>query len=48
MIQWMEEKGYLNKISFKYLEPIVRKDITIHNRELCVFKVSVRKNIKNI
>jgi len=43
MIQWMEENGYLNKISFKYLEPIVRKDITIHNRELYVFKVSVKK-----
>tara|TARA_R100001509_G_scaffold42057_1_gene22636 strand:+ start:6207 stop:7235 length:1029 start_codon:yes stop_codon:yes gene_type:complete len=43
MIQWMEEEGHLNKISFKYLEPIVRKDITIHNRELYVFKVSVKK-----
>ena len=43
MIQWMEEKGHLNKISFKFLEPIVRKDITIQNRELYVFKVSVKK-----
>ncbi len=43
MIQWMEENGHLNKISFKYLEPIVRKDITIQNRELYVFKVSVKK-----
>tara|TARA_Y100000768_G_C23990685_1_gene692478 strand:- start:1866 stop:2894 length:1029 start_codon:yes stop_codon:yes gene_type:complete len=43
MIQWMEENGHLNKISFKYLEPIVRKEITIHNRELYVFKVSVKK-----
>lgn len=43
MIKWMEEQGYLDKVSFRYLEPIVRKDITIHNRELYVFKVAVKK-----
>lgn len=43
LIIWMEEQGYLNKVSFRYLEPIVRKDITIHNRDLYVFKVSVKK-----
>ena len=43
LIIWMEEQGYLDKVSFRYLEPIVRKDITIHNRDLYVFKVSVKK-----
>ena len=44
LIIWMEEQGYLDKVSFRYLEPIVRKDITIHNRDLYVFKVSVKKD----
>jgi len=43
MILWLEEKGLLNKTYFKYLEPIVRQEISIHNRDLYVFKVSVKK-----
>ena len=43
MILWLEENELLDRISFKYLEPIVRKDISIHNRDLYVFKVSVKK-----
>jgi hypothetical protein len=42
MIKWLEKQEKLDKISFKYLEPIVRKEITIRNRELYVFKVSVK------
>lgn len=43
MILQLEEEGKLTKESFKYLEPIVRKEISIHNRDLYVFKVSVKK-----
>jgi hypothetical protein len=43
MILWLEENELLDRISFKYLEPIVRKDISIRNRDLYVFKVSVKK-----
>lgn len=43
MILWLEEKELLNKTYFKYLEPIVRQEISIHNRDLYVFKVSVKK-----
>jgi hypothetical protein len=42
MILWLEETNRLNKISFKYFEPIVRKDIRISNRDLYTFKVSVK------
>jgi len=43
MIKYLEEEEKLNKESFRYLEPIVRKDIQIHNRDLYVFKVAVKK-----
>jgi len=43
MILWLEEEGKLNKTSFRYLEPIVRKEISIHNRDLYTFKVAVKK-----
>lgn len=43
MILWLEENKLLNKTYFKYLEPIVRQEISIHNRDLYVFKVSVKK-----
>jgi len=46
MIQWLENKGHLNKKSFKYLESIVRKEIRIDNRDLYVFKVSVKPEYK--
>lgn len=42
MILWLEENGKLDSVSFKYLEPTVRKEITIHNRDLYVFKVQVK------
>lgn len=43
MILWLEEEGKLNKRSFRYLEPIVRREISIHNRDLYTFKVAVKK-----
>lgn len=42
MILWLEKNDKLDSISFKYLEPLVRKEISIHNRELYVFKVHVK------
>ena len=46
MILHLEKAEELNKESFKYLEPIVRKEISINNRDLYVFKVSVKKEYK--
>jgi hypothetical protein len=46
MILWLEENDLLNTKSFKYLEPIVRSEIRIHNRDLYTFKVSVKKEYK--
>ncbi|MCH9716563.1 MAG: hypothetical protein K0U52_05685 [Gammaproteobacteria bacterium] len=43
MILWLEENELLDGIYFKYLEPLVRKEISISNRDLYVFKVSVKK-----
>ena len=43
MILWLEERELLCKTSFRYLEPIVRKEISIHNRDLYTFKVAVKK-----
>jgi hypothetical protein len=43
MILWLEKKEKLDTISFRYLEPIVRREIRINNRDLYVFKVSVKK-----
>ena len=43
MITYLEENKLLDKITFRYLEPICRKEISIHNRELYVFKVNVKK-----
>ena len=43
MILWLESKGKLDTVSFRYLEPIVRKEISIHNRDLYTFKVAVKK-----
>lgn len=42
MILWLEKNEKLDSISFKYLEPIVRKEIHISNRDLYVFKVQVK------
>ncbi len=46
MIKHLEELNELDSESFKYLEPIVRANITIHNRALYVFKVSVKEEYK--
>jgi len=43
MILWLDEQNLLNKQYFKHFEPTVRKEILISNRELYVFKVSVKK-----
>ena len=37
-----DEKGVLTSKGFKYMEPLVRKDISIHNRELYVFTVRIK------
>ena len=42
MILYLEKKELLNNENFRYLEPIVRKDIHISNRDLYVFKVQVK------
>lgn len=42
MIQYLEDEGKLDSTSFRYLEPIVRKDIKIYNRDLYIFKVEVK------
>jgi len=43
MILWLERKEKLDTTTFRYLEPIVRRDISIHNRDLYTFKVAVKK-----
>lgn len=46
MIQHLENNNELNKESFKYLEPIVRKEIRIDNRDLYVFRVEIKPEYK--
>lgn len=46
MILYLENKEILDPESFKYLEKIVRKEISIHNRDLYVFKVAVKPEYK--
>jgi hypothetical protein len=43
MILWLDSEDKLCKTTFRYLEPIVRKEISIHNRDLYTFQVSVKK-----
>ncbi len=43
MILWLEKEEKLDKTTFRYLEPIVRQEISIHNRDLYTFKVAVKK-----
>ena len=43
MILWLEQEEKLDKVTFRYLEPIVRREISIHNRDLYTFKVAVKK-----
>lgn len=42
MILWLEQEDRLDPTSFRHLEPLVRKEISIHNRDLYVFKVEVK------
>ena len=46
MIQHLEETECLDTESFRYLEPIVRKEISINNRELYTFKVAVKEEYR--
>ena len=46
MIQFLEEEECLDSESFRYLEPIVRKEISINNRELYTFKVQVKEEYR--
>jgi len=46
MIQYLEEEECLDSESFRYLEPIVRKEISINNRELYTFKVAVKEEYR--
>jgi hypothetical protein len=46
MIKNLEEDKNLNRESFKYLEPIVRKEIRIENRDLYTFRVEVKPEYK--
>ena len=46
MVLWLEEQGLLCSKYFRYLEPLVRKEISIQNRDLYVFKVSVKKQYR--
>jgi hypothetical protein len=43
MILWLEKEEKLCRTTFRYLEPLVRKEISIHNRDLYTFKVAVKK-----
>lgn len=46
MIKALEEEECLDSESFRYLEPIVRKEISINNRELYTFKVQVKEEYR--
>jgi hypothetical protein len=46
MIEYLEKLDLLNAENFKYLEPEVRKTISICNRELYVVKVAVKKKYR--
>jgi len=48
MIQFLEQNSKLCKKSFKYLEPIVRKEIRIENRDLYTFRVEVKPEYKKL
>jgi hypothetical protein len=46
MIKFLEGRDQLNREAFKYLEPTVRKEIRIENRDLYVFRVEVKPEYK--
>ena len=48
MINQLEKEGKLDKMTFRYLEPIVRKEIRIENRDLYTFRVEVKPEYKKL
>lgn len=46
IILWLEEQNLLTSVEFRYLEPIVRREIQIYNRDLYTFQVSVKPQYK--
>ena len=46
MVLWLEQQELLNTKNFRYLEPIIRRDIRIENRDLYVFQVAVKKQYR--
>lgn len=48
MIQHLENNNDLTTEEFKYLEPIVRKEIKIDNRDLYTFRVEVKPEYKKL
>ena len=46
MIKRLEREECLDAEAFRYLEPIVRKEISINNRELYTFKVQVKEEYR--
>lgn len=46
MIKRLEREECLDTEAFRYLEPIVRKEISINNRELYTFKVQVKEEYR--
>ena len=46
MIEYLENNDTLTAEGFKYLEPYARKEISIHNRGLYVFKVQVKQKYR--
>tara|TARA_R100001015_G_C4632374_1_gene195852 strand:+ start:2309 stop:3355 length:1047 start_codon:yes stop_codon:yes gene_type:complete len=48
MIKHLEKEDKLDKKSFCHLEPIVRKNIRIENRELYTFRVEVKPEYKKL
>ena len=47
MILWLDENDYLDQETFRYLEPIVRREIRIDNRSLYVFKIQVKPEYRH-
>tara|TARA_R110002012_G_scaffold71656_6_gene183626 strand:- start:1770 stop:2183 length:414 start_codon:yes stop_codon:yes gene_type:complete len=48
MIKYLEKKEKLDKKTFCHLEPIVRKNIRIENRELYTFRVEIKPEYKKL
>ena len=46
VILWLEENNLLTSVEFRYLEPIVRREIQIYNRDLYTVQVAVKTQYK--